>query len=243
MELVKPILYDDSNEVMAQKRKRAAQGCLSMSLETSCRLLHPFMPFITEEIWQQLPKATGTPGSIMITMYPVADASLVDVEAERIVELVQSMAVAVRALRAEYSVPPSQAVDVTLRFGTERGSEAQDVIGKHEALLRTSVKIGNLVLENGSDAPEGTVVSVIGDTLVCVHLKGQIDVVAETARIERDLAKAEKERVGIAGRLGNEAFVGKAPSAVVEKEREKLAELDDRRQRLHQSLERLQALR
>ena len=114
---------------------------------------------------------------------------------------------------------------------------------RHESLLRTAVKIGVLKLEESGAPPEGTVVSVIGDIQVCVHLKGQVDVAAETARIERDLAKAEKERIGIAGRLGNEAFVGKAPPAVVEKEREKLAELDDRRARLHQSLERLQALR
>jgi valyl-tRNA synthetase len=243
IELIKPVLYDQSNEVSVHKAKRAAQGCLAMALETACRLLHPIMPFITEEIWQQLPKPTGAPGSIMITMYPVADESLIDEEAERVVGLTQQLAVAVRALRAEYSVPPSQPVDVTIRFGTERGGDAFSTVKRHESLLRTAVKIGNLVLEEGGDPPAGTVVSVIGDIQVCVHLKGQVDVAAETTRIERDLAKTDKERGSIAGRLGNEAFVGKAPPAVVEKEREKLAELDDRRARLNQSLERLQALR
>jgi valyl-tRNA synthetase len=239
IELAKPVLYDETNEVSVHKAKRAAQGSLAMALETTCRLLHPFMPFVTEEIWQQLPKPTGTPGSIMITMYPVSDENLIDEEAESIVELVQSLAVAIRALRAEYSVPPSQQVDVTIRFGS---AGAYEIAHKHESLLRTAVKIGTLALGQGGDPPAGTVVSVLGDIQVCVHLKGQIDVAAERQRIELALAKAEKERVGVAGRLDNAAFVDKAPPVVVEKEREKLVEIDDRRERLRQSLDRLSAL-
>ncbi len=239
IELVKPVLYDEQNEVSVHKAKRAVQGSLAMSLETSCRLLHPFMPFVTEEIWQQLPKATGTPGSIMITMYPVADESLIDEEAERIIGTVQELAVAVRALRAEYSVPPSQPVDVTIRFGS---TPAHELVRKHESLLRTAVKIGTLTLTDGGEPPTGTVVTVIGGLQICVHLKGQVDVAAERTRIERDLGKTEKERAGISGRLGNAAFVDKAPATVVEKEREKLAELDEKRLRLQQSLERLAAL-
>ncbi len=240
IELAKPVLYDEQNEVAAQKSKRAAQGSLALALETACRLLHPFMPFITEEIWQALPKATGTPGSIMITMYPVCDENLIDEEAEKIVALAQDVAVAVRGLRAEYSVAPSQPVDVTIRFGSVG---AFDIVTKHESLLRTAVKIGKLDLVQGGEPPEGTVVTIIGDIQVCVHLKGQIDVTAESTRIQAALAKAEKERIGIAGRLANAAFVDKAPPAVVEKEREKIAEIDERRTRLQQSLERLRALR
>ena len=239
IELVKPVLYDESNEVSAHKAKRAVQGSLAMSLETACRLLHPIMPFITEEIWQNLPKATGTPGSIMITMYPVADQSLIDEEAEKIVETMKDFAIAVRALRAEYSVPPSQPVDVTILFGD---AGTHELVKTYEPTLRTAVKIGTLNLSEGGEPPAGTVVSVIGGAQVCVHLKGQIDVAAERARIERDLAKTDKERGGIAGRLGNAAFVDKAPAAVVDKEREKLAELDERRTRLQQSLVRLAAL-
>jgi valyl-tRNA synthetase len=239
IELVKPVLYGEQNEVSAQKAKRAAQGCLALALESACRLLHPFMPFITEEIWQQLPKQAGTPGSIMITMYPVCDESLIDEEAERVVGLAQELAVAVRGLRAEYSVPPSQPVDVTIRFGSK---EPLAIVTEHVGLLRTAVKIGELQLTEGGEPPAGTVVTILGDIQVCVHLKGQIDVAAESARIQAALAKAEKERVGIAGRLANAAFVDKAPPAVVEKEREKIAEIDDRRARLQQSLERLAAL-
>src|SRR5204862_3938917 len=105
IELAKPVLYLDSNEVAAQKRKRAAQGCLASALDTSCRLLHPFMPFITEEIWQQVPKASGAPQSIMITLFPMPDESLVDAEAEGRMAEVQEIVVALRNARAEYELP------------------------------------------------------------------------------------------------------------------------------------------
>ncbi|MCA1663874.1 MAG: class I tRNA ligase family protein, partial [Myxococcales bacterium] len=178
MELVKPILYDDSNEVMAQKRKRAAQGCLSMSLETACRLLHPFMPFITEEIWQQLPKATGTPGSIMITMYPVADASLVDEAAERQMALIQDVIVAVRNLVSEYNVKGK--VDVTV----QAPEAALAMLAGHEPLVIAQGRIGNLTMAPPGHAPSGTVINVVGDVQVCVHLAGAIDKTAEEQRID-----------------------------------------------------------
>jgi valyl-tRNA synthetase len=87
-------------------RRRVVQGVLTTALETAMRLLHPFMPFLTEEIWQQLPKPAGTPGSIMITLFPVVDERYDDAEAERAMGLLQGVISAVRTLRAEYNVPP-----------------------------------------------------------------------------------------------------------------------------------------
>jgi valyl-tRNA synthetase len=236
MELVKPILYDDSNEVMAQKRKRAAQGCLSMSLETACRLLHPFMPFITEEIWQQLPKATGTPGSIMITMYPVADSSLVDEAAEAQMGLIQDVVVAVRNLVAEYNVKGK--VDVTL----QAHEAVLARLNGHEPLIVAQGRIGQLTMGPATTAPAGTVINVVGEVQVCVHLAGAIDKAAEEQRLTRDLQKAEKERAGVAGRLANPSFKDRAPPDVVEKTERDLAGLDERLSKLTGSLERLKSL-
>jgi valyl-tRNA synthetase len=236
MELVKPILYDDSNEVMAQKRKRAAQGCLSMSLETACRLLHPFMPFITEEIWQQLPKATGTPGSIMITMYPVADASLVDDAAEKQMALIQEVIVAVRNLKAEYNVTGK--VDVTV----QAHEAALAMLAGHEALVTAQAKIGELTLAPAGAPPAGTVINVVGDVQVCVHLAGAVDKAAEEQRIDKERKKLEKERAGVAGRLANPSFKDRAPPDVVEKTQRDLAGLDERLAKLSGSLERLKTL-
>jgi valyl-tRNA synthetase len=237
LELVKPILYDDSNEVMAQKRKRAAQGCLAMSLETSCRLLHPFMPFITEEIWQQLPKATGTPGSIMITMYPVPDAALIDDAAEQQMELVQRIVVAVRNLRSEYNVT-SAPLDITVQ-----GTEAlRAMIAGQEPLVQALARVSQMTLAPEGPPPAGTVVSVAGDAQVCVHLAGNIDVDAERQRIEKDIKKTEKERAGVAGRLNNPSFKDRAPADVVEKTQRDLAGIEERLSKLSGSLERLKTL-
>ncbi len=236
MELVKPILYDDSNEVMAQKRKRAAQGCLAMALETACRLLHPIMPFITEEIWQQLPKRTGAPGSIMITMYPVADASLVDEAAEAQMKMIQDVIVAVRNLVAEYNVKGK--VDVTLQLN----AAARAMLEGHEALLTAQAKIANLTMAPEGAAPAGTVVNVVGNVQVCVRLAGAIDKPAEVQRIDKEIKKLEKEAAGVAGRLNNPSFKDRAPPDVVEKTQRDLAALEERIGKLRASLERLKTL-
>jgi valyl-tRNA synthetase len=207
-----------------------------MCLETACRLLHPFMPFITEEIWQQLPKATGTPGSIMITMYPVADASLVDEAAEAQMGLIQDVIVAARNLKAEYNVTGK--VDVTVQ-----GNEAAlQMLAGHEPLIIAQAKIGNLTTSSESTPPPGTVMNVVGGVQVCVHLAGAIDKAAEEQRIEKERKKVEKERAGVAGRLANPSFKDRAPADVVEKTQRDLAGLDERLAKLTGSLERLKTL-
>jgi valyl-tRNA synthetase len=242
IEMAKPALYDQTNEVVVQQRKRAAQGCLATAIETACRLLHPFMPYVTEEIWQQLPKPTGTPGSIMITMYPVADTRLVDERTEREVELMRDVITAVRNLRAEYNVPPGKLLDVTVLAS----SEARAILSEEAHLVRALGRVGELTLRDSGAAPAGTVSSPIrsamGGLEVCVHLAGTIDVQAERARLDKDVAKTRKEREGVAGRLGNDSFVARAPADVVEKERLRLAELDEKLGRLQQSIARLQQI-
>ena len=241
IELAKPMLYEQSNEVVAQKRKRAAQGTLALSLETACRLLHPIMPYITEEIWQQLPKPTGTPGSIMITMYPVCDESLIDEAAERQMQILQDVVVAVRNLRAEYNIAPAVALSVTIQTGSHDLRETLES-KTIETLVKSLAKIATLTIAPAGGAPEGTIVSVVGDAQVCVHLKGTVDVAAEQVRIDRELGKAEKERAGVEGRLKNPAFVEKAPADVVDKERARIVEIDEKMSKLRASRERLTTL-
>jgi valyl-tRNA synthetase len=239
IELAKPVLYLDSNEVMDQRRKRAAQGCLALALETSCRLLHPFMPFITEEVWQQIPKPTGTPGSIMITMYPVADPNLVDEAAEREMGLLQDVVVAIRNLRAEYNVPPSKELEVAI-YGANAANSA--ILGDHWKLVRALARVGELKLSASPEPEKGELAAVVGELQVGVKLAGTIDVVAEDARIEKDLGKTQKERAGVQGRLGNASFVERAPADIVEKERARLLELDEKIAKLTRSRERLKQL-
>ena len=224
---------------MDQRRKRAAQGCLAQALETSCRLLHPFMPFITEEVWQQIPKPTGTPGSIMITMYPVADTNLVDEAAEREMQLLQDVTVAIRNLRAEYNVPPSKELEATIYGASEANGK---ILESHWKLVRALARVGELRIGKTAEPEHGELAAVMGELQVGVKLAGTIDVAAEDARLAKDLVKTEKERQGVQGRLGNASFVERAPADIVEKERARLAELDEKIAKLGRSRERLKLL-
>jgi valyl-tRNA synthetase len=239
IEMAKPALYDGANEVAVQQRKRSAQGCLATALETACRLLHPFMPFITEEVWQQLPKPAGTPGSIMITMYPVADTSLVDEKAEREMALVQGVIGAIRNLRSEFNVPPSAILKTRLLQGAP---ETRAVLEHEWPLVRALARVGDFVVADATEPAHGEVASVVGDLQVCVELAGTIDVAAEQARIDREIKKTEKEAAGLKGRLENASFVERAPAEVVEKDRARKAELDEKLDKLKKSHERLSRL-
>ncbi|HEX2570737.1 MAG TPA: valine--tRNA ligase [Polyangia bacterium] len=243
IELAKPALQG-SGTPAAETRRRMAQGVLSSTLEVACRLLHPFMPFVTEEIWQQLPRPSGSSGSIMITMYPVADDTLIDAAAERSMALVQQVVTAVRNLRSEYHVGPGVPLDVTV-MSADAATRAE--VEAHAELIQGLGRVRELQVAPRGEPPHGTVVSVIGgdaasagmDIDVAVNLEGQIDVAAERVRIAKDLAKTEKDLAQSQAKLEKPSFVERAPPAVVEEERRRLAESQDRIAKLKASLERL----
>ena len=148
----------------------------------------------------------------------------------------RDVVVAVRNLRSEYNVAPSKELDVTVQL---RSAESKGTLEQHGGLVRTLARVGKLTLATAGEPPPGTVVSVVGDAQVCVHLLGTVDFEAEMARIDKDLAKTEKERAGVSGRLGNPSFVERAPEDIVAKERARLAELEDKIGKLKDSLDRL----
>jgi len=205
------------------------------------------MPFLTEEVWQKLPKPTGTPQSIMITLYPMADPSLVDDEAERTLGLVQAVVTAVRATRAEYRLPPAAPLEVTA-MSADPGTRAR--LEEHAALVERNARLARLAVAPRGEPPAGSVVSVVGgevgqaglDLDVAVVVAGQIDVAAERARIAKDLQKAEKERAQSAGKLSNRGFVDRAPPDVVAEERRRLADAEERIGKLRASAARLERL-
>jgi len=151
-------------------------------------------------------------------------------------KLIQDVIVAVRNLKAEYNI--SARLDVTVQ-----GNEAtKTMLTGHEELIVAQAKIGNLTLATEGEPPAGTVVNVVGDVQVCVHLAGAIDKAAEAERIEKDIKKAEKEHAGVSGRLANPSFKDRAPPDVVEKTQRDLAGIEERLAKLRGSLERLKAL-
>jgi valyl-tRNA synthetase len=224
IELAKPALYEnEQGDAAHANKRRLAQGTLALVLEHAMRLLHPLMPYLTEEIWQTLPKPSGAPGSIMITLYPIADEALRDPEVEKQMELLMETTVALRNLRAEYNLPGSKPITAHLRVADP---VKRDTLRTHAALVERGSRF-TLSVE-GETAPkvEGFAARAVvaGDIEVVVPLADVVDIGAEKTRLEKDLAKARKDAEGLERKLGNASFVERAPAEVVEENRARLAE-------------------
>jgi valyl-tRNA synthetase len=213
-------------------------------LERSLRLLHPFMPFITEELWQHLTKALpaegNQPASIMIAAYPdpAARMSPEDLAARlaeqapagESVELMIGIVRAIRNIRAEFKLEPAKPLDVAI--DTAPGAPA--IEGEADAIKQLA-RVGNLTF--GSSPAEGqTVKLVVGAATVTLAIGDAVDLAAERSRLETELQETEKYVKGLSGRLSNEQFTSKAPVEVVEKERERLTEGQTRAERIRELL-------
>ncbi len=238
IELAKPMLLPGEPQDTARSaRRHVVQGVLATVLEQVMRLLHPFAPFVTEEIWQKLPKPAQLPESLMVTVYPRGDSHFLDTEAEAHMAELQEVAVAARMLRATYGVPPSQVVEVELR---SRDAAAQALLTEHRALVEHSARLRLAFADPATPAPAGAAKAVVGGMLeLAMPLGGLIDPAAERTRISKDLAKAEKEISGLEKKLGNADFLARAPKEVVDEQNARLAEEQARRARLLEALETL----
>ena len=242
IELAKSHLYVPSDGSASSSRRRTVQAVLTHVLEQTLRLLHPITPYVTEEIWQKLPKPGHLPASLMITVYPKGDAALVDEAAEREMTVVQEVAVAIRMLRSTYNVPPSWSVPVDVRVadGDRRG-----LLDRHRALIENAARVTlNLVGVGGDGATavmpssSPTIATAAAKAMVGAYaevvmpLVGLIDFDAERARIDRDVTKADKEIAHLEKKLANPQFVERAPAEVITEQRARLAEEHTRRERL-----------
>jgi valyl-tRNA synthetase len=212
------------------------QGVLATALETVLRLLHPFIPYVTEEIWQRLPKPARQPAAIMITLYPQADERFVDPEAEGQMESLMAVASAIRTIRSTYNVPPSSMVAAHVRVPD---AAKRSLITEQRSLIETTARAKLSISESG-DHIDQSARSVVGaDIEVVVELAGLVDIDAERERIRKEIAKTDKEIAFVSGKLGKESFVSRAPAEVVEKERERLGDEQARKARLVSALEAL----
>jgi valyl-tRNA synthetase len=213
------------------------QGTLVTALEAAMRLLHPFMPFLTEELWQQLPKAQGSPQSIMITLYPIPDPRYVDDASESSMALTQNVVTTIRMLRNEKNIPSIQRPCVILNVTDDY---KKTILDGYRQLVIEQAKLGELVVRRTGEAPEGACVTgLAGDVEVILMLQAPADASAERAKLEKERAKLVKERDYLAKKLENPQFRERAPAAVLEKDRARLAELESALARLDATLGRL----
>lgn len=215
IEIAKPRLYNKE----AAAERATAQHVLATVLVSAMKLLHPYMPFITEEIYQCLPHETE---SIMISKWPVADESLVDPDAERGMNAIMDSIKAIRNMRAEVNANPGKKIPAIMLVS----EDLREVVAHNDSYIKLLGGIDNLELRplNG-EKPENAMAAVVTGIEVYLPLAGLIDVEKETQRLSKELAAMEKDLQRAGGKLNNAGFLAKAPEDVIAKERAKYEEL------------------
>ncbi|MBI3636171.1 MAG: valine--tRNA ligase [Candidatus Rokubacteria bacterium] len=208
------------------------QHTLVTVLEATLRLLHPFMPFITEELWQRLPRQGSVVESIMVAPYPKAAKRDVDAATEREMAAVMAAVTAIRTIRGEMRIAPGTVLEVTARADGDTGRVLQTATALVDALARAHVRVDPAAVR----AP-GTALAVVADAELYVDLTGVVDLGTERARLAKEIAKADEVVAFIEGKLARPEFVERAPVPIVEKERDRLAEQRALREKLLASLE------
>ncbi|KEZ68123.1 valyl-tRNA synthetase, partial [Pseudomonas syringae pv. syringae FF5] len=221
LELSKPVLWDETAPV---ERQRGTRRTLVRVLEVALRLAHPFMPFITEEIWQRLAPLAGAQGkTIMLQPWPVANEARIDQAAEDDIEWLKGLMLAVRNIRGEMNIGPGKPLQLFLK---NVSAEDQRRLSENDYLLKKLAKLESMtVLTEGAEAPLSAT-ALVGDMEVLVPMAGLIDKGAELARLDKEIQRLQGEVQRVGGKLSNAAFVDKAPPEVIAKERAKLTEAE-----------------
>ena len=231
LELIKPLLQEGDEAVQAETRATAA-----WALDQSLKLLHPFMPFITEELWERLAAPGARRDTMLITAdWPLLDG-LVDERAGQELEWVIQFVSEVRSVRAEMNVPAGAKIPVIVAGAND---ETARRIERYGETVKRLARIENIEL--GEDVPKGSIQIVLNEAMVVLPLEGIIDFSAESARLEREIEKVGSEIDKLSSKLGNTKFISRAPEHVIEEQRERKADAEATAQRLKQALKRLEA--
>jgi valyl-tRNA synthetase len=230
LELIKPILAGDE-EAAAETRHVTA-----WVLDQILLLLHPFMPFLTEELWQRTGEAGEPRDSALILAPWPAYEGLGDAQAEAEINWVIELVSAIRSVRSEMNVPGSARIPCVIAGATPE-------IHRRAAHWQTEIaRLARLESLSFVDTvPEGAAQIVLGESIVALPLAGVIDLAAERARLEKELDRTAKDIAAIDARLGNKGFLAKAPEDVVEDARDRRVDLESRKGRIAEALTRLQA--
>ncbi|MEB4799958.1 valine--tRNA ligase [Acinetobacter soli] len=237
VELTKPVLNDAE---VSEERKAEVRRVLLAVMEASLRLAHPLMPYLTEEIWQTLAPMIGKGGdTIMTAKYPVPEAAKMNEQAEADMQWLQGLIGAVRNIRGEMGLGNARLLPVLLQNISD---SERTQIERIQPLFKALAKVESITFLVQGEEPPLSSSSVVGHASVFVPMKGLIDPKAELGRLQKDLDKVQKQHDQIANKLANEGFVAKAPAAVVEGEKVKLAEFADQLVKIKQSMEQIAAL-
>ena len=210
------------------------QRNLIFVLDTALRLLHPIMPFVTEQIYQELPGEKETE-YLMMASWPDAQtlASYIDPEAERAIEMVMSAVSGVRSTRSRYGLSPKVQLEVVVSAENE---EARALFADQQALIEALALITVKELGIGCEKPQESAVTIAGETEVYVLLAGLVDFEVERKRLEKEIATLEKDQAKFQKKLSNPGFLAKAAQEIIDKDSAKLADITDRLEKLRVQL-------
>jgi valyl-tRNA synthetase len=232
LEMAKDSLYGEN-----AGQREATRETVLFTLRESLKLLHPFMPFVTEEIWQRLP---GPPESIMVAKFPDGEEWVQDEDAVRDMEMLMSVVYGIRNIRGEMNIPPSKKVGIVIDV-TEK--EVQEVLEDHQTHIRTLAKVEDITIGSEMTKPEASATAVFGKNQVHVLLRGILDFAEEKKRLGKAIQKLEKDIDGAKKKLTNKGFLEKAPADVVEEMKERVETLSIKLEKLNQNLSFFESIR
>jgi valyl-tRNA synthetase len=220
--------------------KRGTRRALITVLNQILKLLHPLMPFITEEIWVRTGKLSSEDGeSIMLSQYPQTEPKLINETIEAEIEWLKSIIQSVRTIRSEMAVSPAKMVPLVLRFATE---EQKEQISKYETTLKALSRLSSIeCLADDATVPLSAT-AVVGELELLIPMAGIIDKEAELSRLAREVLKFEKDIAQSQNKLNNPQFAENAPEEVIKKEQERLAQAQLSREKLLAHQETIAAL-
>jgi len=227
LEISKPALYGEDRE-----RRAVTELILAHSLSAILLLLHPIMPFITEEIWQHL---AVNMGSIMTAPFPRADSTLADPQAEEEMAMIIDVTTAIRNIRGEMNISPAAQMEAVI-YGPER---LLKLLETHTHYVEDLAKLSQLTLRQEGERPRMAASAVVRELEIFLPLEAVLDFQEERRRLEKEIGKLEPELARAKKKLANEDFLGRAPAEVVAKEREKSDRLGAKLRKLQTQLDRL----
>lgn len=228
IEFAKLSLYGDNVSA-----KKTTQSVLSYVLDRTLRMIHPFMPFISEEIWQHLPHEGET---ITLAAWPEYDPAFEDAEAAAEMSLLMDAIRAVRNIRAEVNVPMSKKIELMLKAGDE---QVLQIVNRNEVYVQRFCNTSSFTAGLDLTTPDKAMTAVITGAELYLPLAGLIDIDQEIARLEKELQHLNSEVQRVEKKLANEGFVAKAPAKVIEEEKAKMADYSDKRSKVIARIEEL----
>jgi valyl-tRNA synthetase len=231
LEMAKEGLYAQD-----ESRKNSARFILQEAITAVLKMIHPFMPFVTEEIWQRLP---GTRGSIMASRFPVASDFVTDEAALSEMDLLIGVITGVRNIRGEMNIPPSKKVSIVIEAPEKMDV---DIIHRNRVHIQTLAWVDSVSVDSKVAKPEASASAVFGHNQVHVLLKGLLDFEEERKRLRKEIGKIEKEMETAEKKLSNAQFMEKAPAEIVDKVKNKVETGRLKIEKLHQNLNFLEAI-